>query len=258
MNIKLYRAIALILSLIMLILASASCSGKDSDTAAGSQKESASSEELTTEFVPVKKDVRVCIDPGHGFGDIGAVSPFIDEKEKDITIVYAKKLRDILEKRGYDVYLTHDGETFPITKIDNGNSVFDFKERTSYVNSEGADYFISIHCNTYEGEGMETVNGARIYYSEVVQYDLDKVADASEKLAESIKDAFPDWREPKSIMTSAADSYYVTHWIESCSLLLEIGYLTHEEDANNMIDETWTDKMVRAIADGIDAYFDEN
>lgn len=103
--------------------------------------------------------------PGHGFGDIGAGSEYIgDLSEKDINLKFAKFLSDELASRGYDVFMTHDGETFPKTEIDNGNNNYDYKERTAYANSVGMDYFISIHCNTYDG--YQDVQGVRIYYSE--------------------------------------------------------------------------------------------
>lgn len=71
----------------------------------------------------------ICIDPGHGFGDIGAGSEYIgDLSEKDINLKFAKFLSDELASRGYDVFMTHDGETFPKTEIDNGNNNYDYKE----------------------------------------------------------------------------------------------------------------------------------
>lgn len=213
----------------------------------------ATSDETTDDSEP-DRNKTICIDPGHGFGDVGAQSEYIgDLDEKDINLTFSKHLRDELLSRGYQVFLTHDGVSFPETDVDNGNDNYDFKERTEYANSVGMDYFISIHCNTYDG--YQDVQGVRIYYSEDSRVPVKEPKAASEYLCEALKKAFPNYREPLSYMTAADNSYYVTHWAESCALLIEIGYLTNEDDAENMLDKGWNLKMTEAIADGIDAYF---
>lgn len=211
----------------------------------------------TTEFQGVvNRDHVICIDPGHGFGDVGAESEFIGELyEKDITLKFSLSLYDELASRGYEVFLTHNGNKFPQTIVDNGNNIYDFKERTEYANAMGMDYFISIHCNTYEG--YQDVQGVRIYYSEDARVSVDEPKDASNFLCARLEDAFPNYKKPLSYMTPADNSYYVTHWAESCALLVEIGYLTNKTDAENMLSDHWQKKMVNAISDGIDDYFTE-
>lgn len=57
----------------------------------------------------------VVIDPGHGFGDVGAAGPEtpLGCYEYELTAEMGLTLRDYLEERGYIVYMTHDGSTFP-------------------------------------------------------------------------------------------------------------------------------------------------
>ena len=202
------------------------------------------------------KGKRVCIDPGHGFSDPGSSSEYIgDLTEKDINIDFSKILERELSRRGYDVFLTHDGESFPKTDKDDGNDIFNIKERIAYFNSVGADYFLSIHCNTYAG--TKDVNGVRIYFCEDSQVPVKQPQTAAKALCEALEEAFPDYKKPMSEMTPADDSYYVTHWAKSCALLIEIGYLTNKTDAENMLSTAWQEKMAVAVANGIDKYFEE-
>ena len=56
--------------------------------------------------------VVICIDPGHGFRDIGCETEYIGY-EKDLTVLLAGALKAELEAAGAEVILTHDGKSFP-------------------------------------------------------------------------------------------------------------------------------------------------
>lgn len=254
------RLIAFFVALCLVSAVFVSCGGVNGGFHGGTETDSTSdgvgSHDTTERIGVVNRDHTICIDPGHGFGDVGAESEYIgDLTEKDINLKFSLYLRDELAERGYEVFLTHDGHTFPKTDIDNGNNVYDFKERTEYANNLGMDYFISIHCNTYDG--YQDVRGVRIYYSEDARVPVKEPEKASEFLCERLMEAFPNYKKPLSYMTPEDNSYYVTHWAESCALLVEIGYLTNKADAENMLRDNWQLKMVDAIADGIDDYFTE-
>jgi N-acetylmuramoyl-L-alanine amidase len=79
----------------------------------------------------------ICIDPGHGGSDFGAMGES-NLKEKDITLKVGKKLKQIVEsKLGIRVILTR--------KIDSEVSL---NSRVSIANNQKADMFISIHVNS--------------------------------------------------------------------------------------------------------------
>lgn len=92
----------------------------------------------------------VVIDPGHGGSEIGAVGPS-GITEKEIVLDIAHRLSDlIVERLGLDVRLTRDGD------IDKPKD-----ERTAFANNLRADVFISIHANSYRGQG---VHGAETFF----------------------------------------------------------------------------------------------
>ena len=53
------------------------------------------------------------------------------------------------------------------------------------------------------------------------------------------------------------DAFYVIKKIGVPSVLCEIGFVTNQTDAANMLDEAWRQAAAQAIADGIIAYINE-
>jgi N-acetylmuramoyl-L-alanine amidase len=90
----------------------------------------------------------VVIDPGHGGEDPGALGRR-KTREKDIVLKISKKLRDILKKRGYQAFLTREGDYY-----------VSFKKRLLTAREYGADLFISIHADACRNRG---VRGASVY-----------------------------------------------------------------------------------------------
>lgn len=106
----------------------------------------------------------IVLDPGHGGSDAGAVGPSGD-KEKEITLDIARKVKTLLEKRyNYRVSLTREGDDFvPLAR------------RTSYANKKNAVAFVSLHINA---SAAHDADGLEVYY-------LDNTNDeASRRLAE--------------------------------------------------------------------------
>jgi N-acetylmuramoyl-L-alanine amidase len=82
----------------------------------------------------------VVIDAGHGGHDPGAIGPS-GLKEKQVTLEIAKALKEKLDRDGRkhgitNVYLTRSDDRF-----------IPLEERTGIAKKQGADLFISIHCN---------------------------------------------------------------------------------------------------------------
>lgn len=78
---------------------------------------------------------RLIIDPGHGGHDSGAVSPS-GLKESDVVLDVSKRLKEYLGNR-VDVILSRDDDSF-----------LTLQERADFATGRGADFFLSIHCNS--------------------------------------------------------------------------------------------------------------
>ena len=80
-------------------------------------------------------NLKIVVDAGHGGDDFGAVGQR-GTKEKDINLMVAKELAQKFKLKGYSVFLTRKSDTF-----------ISLGDRSLLANQEGADLFISIHCN---------------------------------------------------------------------------------------------------------------
>ena len=92
--------------------------------------------------------MRICIDPGHGGTDPGAigVKPF-ELREKDFNLAVALLLEEQLLDRGFEVLLTRRQDR-----------TLSLSARADFANRHGAGLFLSIHANAAaapSAEGME-------------------------------------------------------------------------------------------------------
>ncbi len=77
----------------------------------------------------------ICIDPGHGGTDPGALGCSLQEAE--INLGVALKLRDLLQSAGHTVYMTRSTD-----------ETVSLAARVEYANGKGVDTFASIHTNS--------------------------------------------------------------------------------------------------------------
>lgn len=93
--------------------------------------------------------VTICLDPGHGGNDSGAVG-VNNVYEKNLTLKIAQYCKQELEKYNCHVVMTRTGDTNP-----------SLEDRANFAKSQGAQYLISIHLNSAAGGGAV---GAEVYY----------------------------------------------------------------------------------------------
>lgn len=86
----------------------------------------------------------ICIDMGHGGKDVGATGKGMTEAKINYNV--GMKLKELLEKDGYTVILTRNGDQY-----------VDLNTRSRISNTAKADLFISIHHNAGGGDGFEII-----------------------------------------------------------------------------------------------------
>lgn len=195
----------------------------------------------------------ICLDAGHGFGDAGTDSEYLgDLAEKDITLSVVELIRDKLTALGYNVVLTHDGESFPKSLADDGNNLFRPTERISYVSGLDIEFYLSIHCDSYEADS--SVKGTRLYYSAGTSHTRDSGA-VAKAMMNGINEALPNAKKSVLREMDYDSAYYVTRASRVPSVLIEIGFVTNKTDAENMRSEAWRDTFAEGIVTGLHNYF---
>lgn len=194
---------------------------------------------------PVVKKYIVCVDPGHGDWDGGAV--FRDENgrelraEKDDNLRMSKWFKEALEAYGIEVVLTRENDIY-----------LELKERTSIANNANADVLISFHRNSFDGN--EDVRGVEVWiHSSRPQ--------GAEALANGILDGImevgglADRGVKFGSMSSTREDFEINRSAKMTSMIVELGFISSAAD-NVVYDangKTYAEKMAKAVYDWLEA-----
>ena len=177
----------------------------------------------------------VCIDPGHGGPDPGAVSPS-GIQEKKVTLTVAKRVAEYLQRAGVKVVLTRDTDKELVAGNDDAAEL---RARAQVANNAKADFFLSIHCNAAtspEAEGFEVF----CYPGSIVGAVL------ANRVAHSygIASGLPCRRVEGANFQVLRDTAMPAALIELC-------FLTNKADCALLREPAFQDKIALGIAFGI-------
>lgn len=188
---------------------------------------------------------KVCIDPGHGGYDSGAVGP-TGLKEKDVTLPVGLKVGEYLQAAGVIVVYTRTSDQVPWPAEINK----DLAARCKIANDEKVDIFVSIHCNSAAGV---TAKGNEIY-----TYPGQGNADALANCIQArMKAAFPgltyreDWSDGD---TDKEARFYVLRNTQMPAVLSELAFISNPIEEKMLASPEFQDKAALAIAQGIGDY----
>jgi len=187
--------------------------------------------------------MRIVIDSGHsGSPDPGAVNANTGLKESDITLIVAKLVEQYLCAVGYEVKLTR-------TKWEQAETD-DLSYRTALANDWGADIFISLHCNS---AANKSAKGYEVWTSPGNTRG-DKLATC---IFKQIAGEFPDRVGRVDYSDGDPDKearFYVLMYTDAPACLVEIAFISNDEEAALLADDVWRDRYARAIARGVTDY----
>lgn len=206
-------------------------------------------------FTPIKAMAEdgekiILIDPGHGGFDGGAQSKN-GTIEKEINLSISLKLKEVLERKGYKVYLTRENDEI----IGEGGSTIkekkraDLKKRRDMKSETNCDIFISIHQNMFP---QEKCYGAQVWHA---SNDISKKL--ADNIQESIKETVKD--NNKRVSKPAGNDYLILRDdYKGASILVECGFLSNNEEEKKLQTDEHQNNLVEGISIGIDKYFEEN
>lgn len=219
----------------------------------------------------------IVIDPGHGGTQDGASSPE-GMLEKNLALTLAKKVKAQLERDlKASVLLTRDKD-----------AVVHLSERVTLANKRHPDLFVSIHANSMPTQKQRLLNeGIETYFlsASASGDDAKKVAarenaeaggqpkgasgdtlsfiladlQRSETHADSSRLAYAV-HERLIAATGAYDRgvqqapFYVLMGLEAPAVLIEIGFISHPEEAKKLNDSAYQQKLADAITAGVRSF----
>ena len=172
----------------------------------------------------------IVVDAGHGGEWSGTYGVTPGLYEKTLTLQYAKKLQTKLQSLGATVVMTRTTDK----KVE-------MHDVTTITRNAKPDLFVSIHMDGVDDPGP---NGPTdFYYNEY-----------SAALARSIiskMDAVFQSHKKTTYRGAKWNPYYVTRVSDCPAVLVECGFMTNPVEEKLMIDDSFQNEIVAAIADGI-------
>lgn len=189
----------------------------------------------------VLTDKLIVVDPGHGGSAPGAMSG--GYAEKNLTLQFSLRLRDILEGMGARVIMTRTDDRD-----------IDLAARSRIANSAGADFFISIH-NDSTANKIGSASGTTIFYH---KQDASSRAFAAAVLnAVAPISGLPN-RGVVSDSVLYASGLGVLRYARMPAILCEVAFINNPNDRRYLIDPDFQQRFSQAIAEGIKAYVEGN
>ena len=172
----------------------------------------------------------VVIDAGHGGYDSGCISSTKYEKEIDLDI--ALLLSEKLKAKGFGVYMTRSDDSF-----------IGINDRAELANEcDGAVALISIHQNSSDAasdEGVEVWTCSDEKNEQLAQLVVDEVALTTGAINGGVK---------------TLDNLVICSKAEMPAVIVQCGYLSNRRESQNLIDESYQDRIASAIAVAVDTY----
>lgn len=190
----------------------------------------------------------IVLDAGHGGFDGGANFESIQEKE--ISLAVTKKIQDFLQEQGALVLLTREDDRDLAnegTKGIRNRKREDLQNRVKVINESEADLFLSIHLNAFPSRNS---SGAQTFYT--TRYLENKqVAEFIQQ--EIIRNLENTSRQPKVIQ-----NIYLMSNATKPGSLVEIGFISNAAERQNLIQESYQEKIAAAVYKGVLRYFTED
>lgn len=204
--------------------------------------------EDTSKKTPVKANVSVCIDAGHGITnrkEKEAVSPSSSELkaanvsgaagEEPLNLEIAKKLKTILETSSIKVDMTRTENKCDKTNI----------ERAKQANA--SDYSIRIHC---DGNNNTSANGISVLVPEKSYFDGKNFVSKSRSLGETVLKHVTAASGAKNNGISVRGDLTGFNWSEVPCILVECGFVSNPYEFAKLQTESYQQKIAQGIADG--------
>jgi N-acetylmuramoyl-L-alanine amidase len=196
--------------------------------------------------------------------------------EKDVTLGIATALRDELAKsQRYDIALTRATDVF-----------IELEDRVARARDLGADLFISLHADagpkaetrgasvyTLSSDGEKRVEVARQKNDWILDVEVDsdrpeevtqiladlvqrETKNQSARFAQMLVPALAEAGWPALQNTHRKKGFYVLLSPDVPAVLLEMGFITNDQDAAMLVSESKRKKLVEGVADAIDTFFE--
>jgi N-acetylmuramoyl-L-alanine amidase len=175
------------------------------------------------------RQINVVIDAGHGGHDFGATSNSI--MEKHIVQQITNKINSLNQNKNIVIHLTRNSDDF-VT----------LSNRTTIINRLKPDLVLSLHANANPDKNK---SGVELFVSKE-----SKSYDTSNQIAKNLNEILSKNNTLKTTGVKNAN-FYILKKSEAPSVIIELGYLTNENDQKYLTDQKEQDRIAESIIEFI-------
>lgn len=183
----------------------------------------------------------IIIDPGHGTIDKGVVHKESGVAESPINLSVSQEIKKILIKQNYNVILTRNNETIELRP----NSK-ELQRRVDLAKKHNADIYVSIHVNQFPDP--KYFGAQCFYHGESIEGKI-----LAHKIQEELKSL-----DPENYRDILPQDLFVLKNSPVPAVLVELGFISNDNDRFKLQDKKYQQKIAKAIATGINNYFSDN
>ncbi|MFM2369640.1 MAG: hypothetical protein RL619_1950 [Bacteroidota bacterium] len=175
------------------------------------------------------KKINIVIDASHGGNDFGVTSNSITEKQ--IVEQITKKIKS--SNNNVVIHLTRYEDDF-----------ISLEERTDFINKIKPDLVLSLHVNASLNN---KTSGLEFYVAKETEF-----FEKSNEIAGKLNKKFSENTNLKMLGIKTGP-FYILKKSDVPAVIIELGYLTNENDKKYLIDDNEQNKMAKSISEFISA-----
>jgi N-acetylmuramoyl-L-alanine amidase len=175
------------------------------------------------------KKINIVIDAGHGGNDFGVTSSSITEKQ-------------IVEQITNKIKSSNSNVVIHLTRYE--DEFISLEERTDFINKIKPDLVLSLHVNASLNN---KTSGLEFYVAKETEF-----FEKSNEIAGKLNKKFSENTNLKMLGIKTGP-FYILKKSDVPAVIIELGYLTNENDKKYLIDDNEQNKMAKSISEFISA-----
>ena len=183
---------------------------------------------------------KICIDPGHGGSDPGAIGS-TGTHESDVTLPIALQLKSLLENNGSVVFISRNDDRDVYAP--NADDADELQARADVANANKADVFVCIHADSFRDH---SVGGTSTFYYPKTNFDG--------LLASSVQANLLLQTGLENRGVNRANFYVLKHTLMP-AILVEVAFISNPAEEKKLTNIEFQGKIATGIAQGLDKFF---
>jgi N-acetylmuramoyl-L-alanine amidase len=175
------------------------------------------------------KKINIVIDASHGGNDFGVTSNSITEKQ-------------IVEQITNKIKSSNNNVVIHLTRYE--DDFISLEERTDFINKIKPDLVLSLHVNASLNN---KTSGLEFYVAKETEF-----FEKSNEIAGKLNKKFSENTNLKMLGIKTGP-FYILKKSDVPAVIIELGYLTNENDKKYLIDDNEQNKMAKSISEFISA-----